>query len=233
MNTTLEFADVWKAYGPGLSVLRGLTFSVSTGEVALLVGENGAGKTTAFDLACGNRRVDMGQVRVHGRAVSGCSAEGVGALGVRRMYQVPAVFPTLPILDNVLLGKCADFYGRFIPWPYLHRRQLIWEEVRARATTLFGVCPFLEGHRRLVGELSYGEQRVVEFLRVYSGGCSRSLFLLDEPFAAIHPDVADVMWQMVRRLASSGATVLVIEHENEVARFDGVRRLRLAGGRLQ
>jgi ABC-type multidrug transport system ATPase subunit len=60
MTPSLAFSQVWKGYGPGLTVLRGLTFTLSSGEIALLVGENGAGKTTAFDIACGSRRADQG-----------------------------------------------------------------------------------------------------------------------------------------------------------------------------
>ncbi len=233
MTPTLEFAHVWKSYGAGLIVLRAFSFALSRGEIALLVGENGAGKTTAFDIASGDREADSGQVRIHGRRLDGCSAQAVAALGVRRMHQTPTAFSTLSICDNVLIGKRPDLYGRFIPWTYHRKRQEIWEEVRAQASALFSLCPFLDSCETKAGGLSFGQQRILDFLRAYSGCSNSSVLLLDEPFAGIHSDVADEMWQMVRNLTSTGVTVLVIEHEDAESRFNGVRRLRLAGGRLQ
>lgn len=233
MKPALEFAKVWKGFGPGLIVLRSLTFSLDRGEVAILVGENGAGKTTAFEIASGTYRPDRGRVLIHGRAINGQGPEGLVALGLLRMRQAPAVFRTLPIQDAILVGKCPSLYARFLPWPSRGHRRGLWDEVRVQAAPLFRVCPFLDDAQVPTGELSYGQQRIVDFLRVYVACGSRSVLLLDEPFAGIQAGVADVMWQMICGVASAGSAVLVIEHEHEAPRFDGLRRMRLRDGTLQ
>jgi ABC-type branched-subunit amino acid transport system ATPase component len=233
MIPSLEFCDVWKQYGTRSVILRGLSFAIAAGEIALLVGENGAGKTTAFDIACGNQRADHGAIRVHGHCINGHSPQALAGLGVRRMYQYPTVFRSLSIRDNVLLGVQPTLYARFRPWPLDTKRRRLWEEVRDLALPLFRECRFLDCWQTLAAELSFGQQRIVEFLRVIAANRSARVLLLDEPFAGIHLNLADVMWAMIRERSSAGVAALIVEHENDESRYAGLRRLRLIDGRLQ
>lgn len=233
MKPALEFAGIWKTFDHGLSVLRNLTFSLMRREVAILVGENGAGKSTAFEIASGTYRPDRGDVFIHGRLVNGHGPERLVSLGVLRMRQTPTPFESLTLEDAVLIGKSPLLYSRFLPWPFRARRRALWDEVRTQAAPLFRVCPFLSVPQTPTSELSYGQQRVVDFLRVYVACGARSVLLLDEPFAGIQPGVADVMWQMLQRTVASGAGVLLIEHEHHAANFEGLRRMHLRDGRIQ
>jgi len=233
MTPTLEFCNVWKGYETGLVVLRGLSFALHCGEIALLIGENGAGKTTAFDIACGNQIADRGAVSIHGLVVAGRSPDAIARMGVRRMYQFPTIFQSLSIRDNILIGVRPQFYSSFRPWPFCGKRRQMWDEVQDLSLPLFRSCSFLRNWRTLAGDLSFGQQRVVDFLRVIANSRRDTVLLLDEPFAGIHRDLAEIMWAMVCELAPRGATVLVVEHENDVGRFNGMRRLRLCGGSLQ
>ena len=233
MTPSLEFCHVWKGYGPGLSVLCGVTFTLFSGEIALLIGENGAGKTTTFDIACGNQRADHGTIYVHGVPIDGRSPESLTRLGLRRMYQFPTVFRTLSVRDNVLLAVQPSLYARFCPWPFHKRRNRLWQEVRDSVALLFKACPFLHNGQTTTDRLSFGQQRIVDFLRVLAAADKTTVLLLDEPFAGIHVDVAEIMWQMIRHMATVGAAVLVIAHENEANRFKGLRRLQLVDGRIQ
>lgn len=233
MMPSLEFSDVWMSYGSGFTVLSGVTFALPNGEIALLVGENGAGKTTTFDIACGNRRADRGTVHVRGIGIDGRAPENLSNLGVRRMYQFPTVFRSLSVRDNVLIGVAPALYASLRPWPYHNKRKHLWETVRSSTLPLFKSCPFLEGWGTIAGDLSFGQQRIVDFLRAIAGAGKGTVLLLDEPFAGVHSEVAEVMWAMIQILASHGASVLLIEHESEAGRYNGVRRLRLVGGRIQ
>ncbi len=233
MKPALEFVQVWKGFGHGFSVLRSLTFSLRCGEVAILVGENGAGKTTAFEIASGTYRPDLGKVFVQGRLVNRQSPERLVRLGLLRMRQTPTPFGSLSIKDAVLVGKSPSLYSRFLPWPCHARRRELWNEVRSQAAPLFQVCTFLNDAEVPTSELSDGQQRVVDFLRIYAACSASSVLLLDEPFAGIQAGVADVMWQMVQGAAGFGAGVLLIEHEHEAPRFEGVRRMHLRDGMIQ
>jgi len=233
MIASLEFSDVWAGYGSGFTVLRGLTFRLFKGEIALLTGENGAGKTTAFDIACGNRRADQGNIRIRGVDIDGHLPEKLAKFGVRRMYQFPTVFGTLSIRDNILIGADPKLYSSPRPWPFSNKRRHLWEATRATAVQLFGACPFLENWQTTAKDLSFGQQRIVDFLRVVAGARDDTVLLLDEPFTGIHVGVAEIMWAMIQTLVSRGASVLLVEHENEAARYNGVRRLHLVGGSLQ
>lgn len=233
MTPALEFRNVWKRFGGLFEVLRGLDFALASREIALMVGENGAGKTTSFEIACGNIPLDQGDVRVSGISVKGRTPQGVARLGLRRMYQKPAIFPSLSIRDNVLIGHSPGLYARLVPWPRERARNRLWKKLQKRVSDLFSRCDFLDQPERPAAELSFGQQRIVEFLRVFAG-CERGakVVLLDEPFAGIHPDVVSTMWKMIKQLASSGLAVLMVEHQDQNGFLQDLRKLRLSQGRL-
>ncbi len=229
---TLEFIRVRKSFGPAMSVLRDISFALHSGELAVLVGENGAGKTTAFNLASGFIRPDGGRILLHGGIVNGRTPESLVTLGLRRMHQTPTVFRSLSIQDAVLIGKDPALYGSFRPWPRRARRDALWDEVRRRAAPLFRICPFLDHRSSTTENLSFGQQRIIDFLRVFSACGPRTMLLLDEPLAGAHPEVKDVMWEMIVQAVDVGATALMIEHEYAAERLDRCRNLHLVRGEL-
>lgn len=233
MTVAFEFSDVWMTYQSGFSVLRGVSFTLRSGEIVILAGENGAGKTTIFDIGCGNARVTRGTVRVRGSRINGRSPQAIAGLGVRRMYQSPAAFRSLTVLDNVLLACRPALYAKFPSFPARAMRWRLWRHVRERSDPLFSVCGFLNRETVQADSLSFGERRIVDFLGVVSGATAESILLLDEPFAGIHRSVAAVMWSMIAALGTAGAAVLIIEHLGEFSEGAGMRVLKLAEGVVQ
>ncbi len=232
MNS-LEFLDVWKTYPDGGQVLRGLTFSLLQGEIALLVGENGAGKSTILDIACGNTRPERGKIRVGGRTLGSKSPEARNHLGMRRMYQMPGTFDSLSIRDNVLIAHHPSSYATFSPWPKTHARSAAWRAIKQKRAPLFAVCPFLNDEHQTVGDLSFGERRITEFLGIISAPPEHSVLLLDEPFAGIHVDVAQTMWALLTNMIEAGASILLVEHAPHEERFARCRKLCVAAGVIQ
>lgn len=233
MTAALEFQEVWKGFGKSQAVLRGVSFTLAPGEVAVLSGDNGAGKTTCFTLVSGQASPDRGAIRVRGVPLGQKSSRSTFHLGVRRMFQAPAVFSSLTIRDNVLIGAHPRFYARPLPWSFTPTRARLWEEVRLRAAKLFNGCPFLDAPDQPVGTLSFGQRRIVEFLRVFAGcDSSTAVLLLDEPFAGLHVDLVPVLWQLVTGVAAEGAGVLLIEHLDPGGVLASTRRLRLVEGRI-
>lgn len=234
MTPAVEFRDVWKSFGAGFAVLRGASFGLDEGEIALLIGENGAGKTTSFNLASGIARPDHGVIMLSGECVNGRGPTFLWRRGVRRMYQRPAVFPSLSIRDNVLLATHAPWHARFVPWPFTGVRVRQWKRIEAECSALFEACGFLESPMTSAGELSIGQQRILEFLRVFSSSLGQAkVVLLDEPFAAVHEEVIPVMFRMIEGLAAAGAAVVVIEHQHSHQVFNGVQRMYLDEGTIR
>ncbi len=233
MTSSLQFSDVQMTYQSGLNVLRGLSFFLRSGEIAILTGENGAGKTTVLDIACGNVEPTGGSVWVHGTRATGRSPQAIARLGARRMYQSPASCRSLSIMDNVLLAYQPSLYARFLPMPLNSTRRDLWKKVRKSAAPLFDMCTFLSRELTPAGELSFGERRIVDFVGVVAGAEPKSILLLDEPFAGIHEDVAEAMRSLIARLSKLGATVLMIEHKCEYSDDAKVRQLRLVEGVVQ
>jgi ABC-type branched-subunit amino acid transport system ATPase component len=113
------------------------------------------------------------------------------------------------------------------------KRQELWEKVQHFAAPLFKACPFLQAEDTAAASLSFGQKRILDFTRSVASAGGNSVLLLDEPFAGIHAEVAEVMWDMLRDLAARGASVLLVEHENEASRYNGLPRLSLSYGRVQ
>jgi ABC-type branched-subunit amino acid transport system ATPase component len=233
MTKQLEFQDVWKTYPDGGQVLKGLTFSISRGEIALIVGENGAGKSTILDIASGNLQIDSGSVHLRGRSISRKPPELIHQLGVRRMYQTPGTFDSLTILDNVLISHCPSHYSAFAPWTQASEREQLWRMVRQTAAPLFEVCAFLNEELALTSSLSFGERRIIDFLGTTSSAGHSDVLLLDEPFAGINAAVTDVMWQMMEGLSAGGLSILLVEHTASEIRFAQCRQIRIAEGIAQ
>ncbi|MFE7379671.1 ATP-binding cassette domain-containing protein [Streptomyces zhihengii] len=199
----------------GFVVLDGVDIAVPPGRVTALVGDNGAGKSTLFHCLCGTLRPDAGRIRLDGADITRRSAHARTRLGVARTFQELAVFPSLTVEENVLVG--AEQAG--------HRPAAPAVEPVLRLLGLDGPV-----RRRRAAGLSTGVLRRVELGRALAG--RPHTLLLDEPAAGLDTAETEALARVLRALAADGTAVLVVEHDPElVARVaDGV--LVLEGGRI-
>jgi ABC-type branched-subunit amino acid transport system ATPase component len=171
--------------------------------VAALIGPNGSGKTTAFNVITGYQPADAGRLAFRGRAVRRPDPCRLQRLGMARTFQQARVFPGLSTLENVVLA-------RHQPWHALLRRRVPSAD-RRRAEDLldeFG----LGAHADMpAGMLSYGQRKLLEFASVLMG--EPVLVLLDEPTAGVNPILVDTIEQHIRRRHAQGVTFLIVEHE--------------------
>src|SRR5438309_2307264 len=197
----------------GVRALDGVSFRVQAGTIHALVGPNGAGKTTFLNGVSGLLRLSGGRIVVRGRDVGGSQAHQIRALGVARTFQNPALVPDLTVLDNVMLGLYAsqrwslarDLAGG---WASRNRQQAV-RGLAAAALRQVDLPP--QRWEVLAGDLSLGEQKVVDVARAIAGG-SR-LLLLDEPTSGLGDQEIQKVAELLTRLRGEhGLSILVVAH---------------------
>jgi neutral amino acid transport system ATP-binding protein len=202
MSELLAVEGLTKSFG-GVRALDDCSFEVTQGSVSALIGPNGSGKTTAFNVITGYQPADAGSLTFRGRPVRRPDPYRMQRLGLARTFQQARVFPGLSVLENVVLGRNQS-------WHALLRRRISSTD-RRRAEELldeFGLAAYASVP---AGRLSYGQRRLLEFASVLAA--EPALVLLDEPTAGINPIMVDVMEQHIRRRHAQGVTFLIVEHE--------------------
>ncbi|WP_330262189.1 branched-chain amino acid ABC transporter permease/ATP-binding protein [Streptomyces griseorubiginosus] len=203
----LHIRDLTVRYG-GVVAVDGLSLDVEPGRVVGLIGPNGAGKTSAIDAVTGFTRAASGSVRLDQRDVTRAPVHRRAAAGLSRSFQSLELFEDMTVLDN--LYAACDRPGR---WAWL--TDLIRPGSRPLpshvliAVREFGLQDSLD---RPVGDLSYGERRLLAIARAVAA--SPSVLLLDEPAAGLSDDETRELAHLVRRLAEDwGMGVLLVEHD--------------------
>jgi ABC-type branched-subunit amino acid transport system ATPase component len=190
----LHVEGIEKRFG-GLRAVNGATFHLQPGVITALIGPNGSGKTTTFDLITGNVRPNAGVVRFEGRDITGLSPWQVARLGIGRTFQLPRLFGEMTVLENMTAAVRAGTL----------------REVVDRALDLLefvGLTPHVDAP---ASSLSYGQRKLTELARALM--LRPRLVLLDEPFAGVNPTLARAIADRLLALQQQGTTLLVIDHD--------------------
>jgi ABC-type branched-subunit amino acid transport system ATPase component len=202
LSALLAAEGLTKSFG-GIRALDECSFEIAEGSVSALIGPNGSGKTTAFNVITGYQPADAGRLTFRGRAVRHPDPCRLQRLGLARTFQQARIFSGLSVLENVVLGRNQS-------WHALLRRRVSGPD-RQRAEDLlheFG----LAAHADMpAGRLSYGQRKLLEFASVLMA--EPVLVLLDEPAAGINPIMVKTMEDHIRRRHAQGVTFLIVEHE--------------------
>jgi branched-chain amino acid transport system ATP-binding protein len=209
----LAVHGVVKSFG-GLRAVADVRLDVDDGELVGLVGPNGSGKTTLLSIVSGHETPDAGRVLLDGRPIQGLSPTRIARAGLVRMFQLTRVFRRMTALDNLLTAGRALGLARA---QAAGRAAELLEELG-----LAGVADLEAGH------LSGGQQKLLEF------GCCfmvpPRLALLDEPFAAVHPTMKEIMARTIRRRHAQGQAFLVVSHDMPVVAELCVRTVCMNAG---
>jgi ABC-type branched-subunit amino acid transport system ATPase component len=192
----LEVEGLRKSFG-GVTAVNGVSLTLPPGRIYGLIGPNGSGKTTLFNCITGVERRDAGAVRLHGARIDGLKPYQIALRGVGRTFQVIRVFPELTALENLLVVTRGDRAA-----------------AEARAEELLAFVKLERLRDEYAGNLSYGQQKLVEFVRMLMR--DPSLVLLDEPAAGVNRTLLNDLLDAVRRLRDEGRTVLLVEHDMKV-----------------
>ncbi len=199
----------------GISAVNHVSIHVRKGQITGLIGPNGAGKTTFFNCISGVQNVTEGKIYYEGRDITNGRGFKLCEEGIARTYQNINLFHSLSVLDNAMIGKhCRTNYGFFsalFGTPKMRR-----EEEKARTDALEKLKIVGLEHKKdlRAGQLPYGEQRLLEIARAL---CTEpKVLLLDEPAAGMNATEKVVLNDLIKKIASMGITVLVIEHDMDV-----------------
>ncbi len=207
----LRIEGLTKSFG-GLKVFDGLDLAVAPGELRCIIGPNGTGKTTLFNLISGRLKPDGGRILLRGQEVGGKAVHRISRLGVGRKFQAPSIFEEMTVLDSLLAGGTGRSGVRALLFSRERRRQT------ERAEEILDVLQLREERGRRAGDLSHGQKQWLEIGVVMLN--DPDLILLDEPTAGMTlaetARTADLL-----KSAFKGKTTVVIEHD-----IAFVRRLR-------
>jgi len=199
----LETRGLTKRFG-GLVAVDSLPLALLPGEVRGLIGPNGSGKTTTINLLSGLYRADAGEIYLRGERIDRLRPHEIAARGVVRTFQIPKLFGNMTVLENVLIPALAALDRG----PGRPRTKLY---ARARQLLAFVALDHLRS--ALAKELSGGQGMLLQIARGLMVHPSH-LFLLDEPFAGVHPTVKDtIMAAILRMNQEEGMTFLIVSHE--------------------
>ena len=207
----LEVRDLSVRFG-GVVALDRVSFSVEAGNIVAVIGPNGAGKTTLFNVVTRVYRPSSGTLLLDGKPILALAPHQLVSRGVARTFQNLALFGSMTVLDNILVGYHSrigtTFLGAAVPMPTALRAETA---ARARAMEMLDFVGLVKHARTPVAGLPFGTQKRVELARALAS--QPRLVLLDEPAGGIsHEEVGDIAALVQRIHHDLGVTVLLVEH---------------------
>lgn len=214
MPYRLELTGITKRF-PGVLANDNVTFAVKPGEIHALLGENGAGKSTLVKTIYGIMQPDAGEIRWNGAPVTVANPKAARKLGIGMVFQHFSLFEALTVLENIALGMDSKIPSREL-------------ETRIRAVMAqYGLA--LDPHRT-VATLSVGERQRIEIVRALL--LEPKLLIMDEPTSVLTPQEVEQLFEVLRKLAAEGCSILYISHKlHEIKALCDTATI-LRGGRL-
>ncbi len=210
----LQLQGLRKAYGQ-LRAVDGVDLSVAAGSLTGLIGPNGAGKTTTFDLIAGAQRSDSGRIVFQGQSIENLAPNAIFRRGLARTFQVPRPFAQMTVLENVLIAPLNQIGERlYANWWWAGRVSAQERALQERAREVLELCALSDKAGLLAGQLSGGQQKLLELARVLM--IDPQMILLDEPAAGVNPSLLETLMERVQLLHRRGITFLLIEHNMDL-----------------
>ena len=195
----LEIRGLEKSFG-GTRALSAVDLSLAPGEVHALLGENGAGKSTLTKIVSGVYAADAGSMQLDGKAHAPRSPAEARRAGIAIVHQEPAICPHLSVAENVVLGAEPARFG------WVDRARVRAEAARALALVAPGLSP-----DAAASSLGPAEVQLLTLARALAQSDCR-LLILDEPTASLAAPEVERLFEVVRRLASTGIAIVYISH---------------------
>jgi branched-chain amino acid transport system ATP-binding protein len=214
MSAAIRVVGVKKHFG-GIVVAEDINLEIAPGEILGLIGPNGAGKTTLFNLISGIHAPDGGEIYLRDQPLGRLPVYKRARLGIARTWQHVRLFPTLSVLDNVLMGP-RDYPGA---------------GQEAQAMKILERIGMAAARDKMPGALPFGQQKLAALARTLMN--DGEVLLLDEPMAGVEGQVYETIKQVVRDEAKSGRAVCVVEHNVSFIRDLCTRAVFMFNGRIE
>jgi len=211
----LEARNVRKSFG-NLIALDDVSLSTEEKSLTILMGPNGSGKTTLINVIGGLYKPDSGTVLFHGKEITGLPPHKIFKLGLARTFQIPALFPQLTVLENVMVAQ-KDNPGESFSRS-LYKRSWINEEAKTaeQGFEVLAMVGLSHMWDKLAAVLSGGQLKLLEIGRALMSDAS--MILLVEPISGVNPTLAhEIFSTLVKIRDNYGVTFLIIEHGLDIA----------------
>jgi len=199
----------------GLKALKGVDIQINEGDVFGLIGPNGSGKTTFFNLITGFLKPTAGLVLYNGESITSLKPYEIAERGVIRTFQLTSLFPDLTSEENIIVGRYLKTKGNI--WGAITRSKSYREEeakAKKKAREILGFLGMEAKRTVLARNLSFGDERKLEIGIALAA--EPRLLLLDEPAAGMSPDESTKLMSLIRSIQMMGITVLIVEHNMRV-----------------
>lgn len=207
----LEVKDLSIHFG-GVKAVQNVSFNIDAGIVYAVIGPNGAGKTTLFNLITGVYKPTTGEIRLDGEPIHGKSPNELAERGVARTFQNLQICMNMSAIENVMVGAHLrlnrNLFKAALRWPSLRTRDRDLREEAAELMRFVGLENYI--HAR-ADAMSYGVLKRLEIARALA--MKPRMIFLDEPAAGLNPKETIEVDQLVRKVADSGITVVLVEHD--------------------
>jgi len=201
-----------KKYFGGIKAVDGCSFEVKENTITALIGPNGSGKTTIFNLISGILKTDSGKIYFKINSdyleITNLAPEKISNLGISRLFQQSRLFSNLTVKENLLLAldnEDTKFWKNLLGFNKINKEK---EEKIKEMLNLVGMEKFED---KLVRELSYGQKRLIELVRTILN--PHKFLMLDEPVAGVNPKLREKIEEILLKLKNQGETILLIEHD--------------------
>jgi branched-chain amino acid transport system ATP-binding protein len=227
----LQVRDVAVRFG-GIVALDGVSFDVAAGSIVGLIGPNGAGKTTLFNCLSRLYECDRGEIVFDGRSLLATPRHRIAGTGIGRTFQNVALFGSMTVLENVMLGahsrSASGFLANALRLPGVRREEAA---IAAKAASLLELLDLARVAAMPVTQLPFGTRKRVELARALAA--EPKLLLLDEPASGLnHEEVAE-LGRLIRALRERlRLTVLLVEHHMSLVMSISERVVALNFGRV-
>ena len=195
----LKASGLRKSFG-GIEVLHGVDITVNGGEVLALLGENGAGKSTAIKILAGDYSRDDGKIEINGQEVQISNPRDSSSLGIKVIYQEFSDAPDLTVAENLVLGS----------WPKKSSGIVDWRQMQTMAIENLQTLGVDINPKTIVDTLGVAQRQVLEITRALAG--EAKLLILDEPTSALTTDETDALFELILKLREQGVAIIYITH---------------------
>jgi ABC-type branched-subunit amino acid transport system ATPase component len=211
----LRVEELYKSFD-GIMALCGVSFHVEPGSITGLIGPNGSGKTTCFNIISGFYSKDRGEIYFQGERVEDIEPFRLARMGIGRTFQISAVTEKMTVMENLLLApKLQIGEGVFSVFFRSSKIRNQEKENFERALEILDLVKLYELRNEYAGNLSCGQKKLLSLGRILLS--DPLLILLDEPTAGVNPTLIKELIAAVKRLRDEeGKTILLVEHNMKV-----------------
>ncbi|MBU8905655.1 ABC transporter ATP-binding protein [Desertibacillus haloalkaliphilus] len=210
----IQTENLTKSFG-GLTAVNDVDFSIEKGKITAIIGPNGAGKSTFFNLISGVHKPTSGSVYFKGQDITVLPSNKIAELGIGRTFQTTHLFEQATVMDNVIVGHRlrtkSSIFDAIFRTPRLKREE---KQCRDKALEVLDFVGLTDQAHLPIGLISQEAQKRTAFALALA--TDPDIVFLDEPAAGVNPEETEGLAELMKKMATQGITVCLIEHKMQM-----------------